>query len=1029
MATTLHIQLRFGRHYSVAMQGGSINQLKTQEGLTTTSHSRPATVNISIDGRMTAAHEGELLIEAILQEKEIPHICYHSPLMGPIQTCDTCLVEVGGKLVRSCGTTVSAGMAEVVTDSKRARDARSEAFDVILGNHMLYCTVCDNNNENCRVHNTALALDVQHQNRPFTPKPYEVDMSNPFYRYDPSQCILCGQCVQACQTVEVNETLSIGWELDRPRVLWDGGMQIGGSSCVSCGHCVTVCPCNALMERSMLGEAGFMTSIPHDSLNKLIEVVKDLEPEIGFGAIMQVSQTEAKMREERIERTKTVCTYCGVGCSYDVWTRDRHILKIVPLHGESNQISTCVKGKFGWGFVNNKDRLQRPLIRHARGFREASWEEAIDLVAQRLGAIKQEHGPDSIGIIVSSKTSNEDGYLMQKFARAVIGTNNVDNCSRYCQAPATQGLFRTVGYGGDSGSIEDIGATKLVMIVGSNTAESHPVIATRVKRAHKLHGQRLIVADIRVHEMAERADIFFRPRPGTDLAWLSAMSKYMFDNGFAKTDFLEKWVNGVDEYRKSLDCFTMEYAAQVCGVHLETLHRVAEEIAKAESMCVLWAMGVTQHTDGSDCSTAISNLLLVTGNYMRPGTGAYPLRGHNNVQGAGDIGAAPNAFPGYQSVTDDNLRAKFELGWGVKLPNYRGLDNHEMVEAIHQGKLRAMYLAGEDMIYADSNSNLVAGAFEKLDFFVVQDIFFTETCRYADVILPAAPALEKDGTFTSTERRIQRFYQALPELGDSRADWKITQSLALKMGATWNYKHPSEIMAELASLSPLYAGCSYERLEGYNTLQWPVAPDGKDQPLLYTNGFAFPDNKGRLFPLTYREPAESPDTEFDLFLNNGRQLEHFHEGNMTNRVPAIHFETPECYVEISPELAKGRSIASGQWVRLVSRYGALKSKVLVTDRVEAKQVYLPLTAHVNLLTGNHVDPATHTPGFKETAVKMEILPERGEDPLQRLNFRYSGKRTPTMGVEVERKWKRADYRFPGELALVQIRPAASAGSK
>jgi formate dehydrogenase major subunit len=1002
---------------------------ETNTPLITNSQVSSSKIAISVDGRAVAATEGELLIEAILSEKEIPHICYHSPLMGPIQTCDTCLVEVGGKLVRACGTTVSAGMHEVVTDSKRAQEARSEALDVILGNHMLYCTVCDNNNENCRVHNTALELNVKHQNHPFTPKPYEVDMSNPFYRYDPSQCILCGQCVQACQTVEVNETLSIGWELDRPRVLWDGGMQIGGSSCVSCGHCITVCPCNALMERSMLGEAGFMTSIPKDSLNKLIDVVKDLEPEMGYGAIMQVSQTEAAMREERIERTKTVCTYCGVGCSYDVWTRDRHILKIAPLHGESNQISTCVKGKFGWDFVNSKDRLQRPLIRHENGFREASWEEAFDLVAQRLGAIKQETGPDSIAVVVSSKTSNEDGYLMQKFARAIIGTNNVDNCSRYCQAPATQGLFRTVGLGGDSGSIEDMGAAKLVLIVGSNTAESHPVIATRVKRAHKLHGQRMIVADVRLHEMAERADIFFRPRPGTDLAWISAMSKYMFDNGFAKLDFLQKWVNNVDEYRKSLDPFTMEYASDVCNVPFETLHRVAEEIAQAETMCVLWAMGVTQHTDGSDCSTAISNLLLVTGNYMRPGTGAYPLRGHNNVQGAGDIGAAPNTFPGYQSVTDDQLRAKFEQGWGVKLPNYRGLDNHEMVEAILEGKLRAMYLAGEDMVYADSNANVVAAAFEKLDFFVVQDIFFSETCRYADVIFPASPALEKDGTFTSTERRIQRFYQALPELGDSRADWKITQSLAQKMGASWNYQHPSEIMAELASLAPLYAGCSYERLEGYNTLQWPVAPDGKDQPLLYTEGFEFPDKKARLYPLVYREPTDPPDSEFDLFLNNGRQLEHFHEGNMTLRVPGIHLETPEQYLEISPELADERSIDSGQWVRVVSRFGELKTKVLVTERVHGKQVYLPLTAHVNLLTGKEVDPATHTPAFKETAVKIEVLPDRGTDPLRPLNFRYSGKPTPQMGVEVDRKWKRADYHFPGESALVQIQPAAPAGSR
>jgi formate dehydrogenase major subunit len=368
-------------------------------------------IEISIDGKPVAAKPGELLIEAVIRSggNELPHICYHSELMGPIQTCDTCLVEVDGKLVRACGTKVSAGM-KAVTDSKRAQDARAEAFDVILGNHMLYCTVCDNNNENCRVHNTAVALKVEHQEHPFTPKPYEVDMSNPFYRYDPNQCILCGQCVQACQTVQVNETLSIGWELDRPRVLWDGGMQIGGSSCVSCGHCITVCPCNALMEKSMLGEAGLLSGMPEESLNKMIDVVKAIEPEMGYGAIMQVSQTESKMREERIKKTKTVCTYCAVGCSYDVWTKERTILKIVPQHGGANQISTCVKGKFGWDFVNHEERLQAPLIRTTDGFREASWEEALTLVSTKLRQIRQDHGPDSIGIIVSSKTSNEDGY-------------------------------------------------------------------------------------------------------------------------------------------------------------------------------------------------------------------------------------------------------------------------------------------------------------------------------------------------------------------------------------------------------------------------------------------------------------------------------------------------------------------------------------------------------------------------------------------------------------------------------------------
>ena len=979
-------------------------------------------IEISLDGRPEPAARGELLLETILRRTEIPHVCYHSALMGPIQTCDTCLVEVNGKLERACGLNAAAGM-KVVTNSQRAQEARAEAFDVILGNHMLYCTVCDNNNENCTVHNTALALDVQHQKHPFTPKPYAEDFSNPFYRYDPSQCILCGRCVQACQDVQVNETLSIGWELEHPRVLWDGGMQIGGSSCVSCGHCVTVCPCNALMERSMLGEAGFLTGLPQSALNKMIDVVKAIEPEIGYGAVMQVSQTEAKMREERVKQTKTVCTYCGVGCSFDVWTKDRKVLKIEPLHGDANQISTCVKGKFGWDFVNHKDRLQKPLIREGATFREASWDEAIDLVARKLGEIKKEHGPDSLAVVVSSKATNEDGYLMQKFARQVIGTNNVDNCARYCQSPATEGLFRTVGLGGDAGSIEDIGKAALVLVIGSNTAESHPVLATRVKRAHKLHGQKLIVADIREHEMARRADIFFRPRPGTDLVWLSALSRYMLEHGYARQAFIDRWVNGLKEYHKSLEPFTMEYAAQICGVPKDTLVAVAEEFGKAESACVLWAMGITQHTMGSDSSTAISNLLLITGNYMRPGCGAYPLRGHNNVQGASDIGAMPNTFPGYQKVMDTPIRQKFEKAWGVTLPGERGLDNHQMIDAIYDGKLRAMYLAGEDMISADANANHVAGGFEKLDFFVVQDIFFTETCRYADVILPAAPSLEKDGTFTNTERRIQRLYQALPELGESKADWKITQLLAQRMGAQWNYTHPSEIMAELASLTPLYGGVLYERLEGYNTLQWPVNEDGTDSPLLYLNGFEFPDKKARLYPLTFRAPIDQPSETFDLQLNNGRILEHFHEGNMTHRVNGIHEESPERYVEVSAEFAKERGFASGQWVRLISEHGEVKLKAVVTDRVFGKQVYLPLTSQegpVNVLTGSRTDPSTNTPAFKETPVRLETLPERGDSPLPPWNFRVSGRPTPQAGVEVERKWKRRDYHMPGTNGLVQI---------
>jgi len=983
-------------------------------------------VSFWIDGREVRAHNGSQLLKAVLAVTEIPHICYHSDLMGSIRSCDTCLVEVNGELVRACATNVADGLRVKVL-SERATAARAAAYDTILGNHMLYCTVCDNNNGNCRVHNTAIELQVKHQHHPFKPKPYPVDMSNPFYRYDPSQCILCGQCVQACQTVEVNETLTIDWEREHPRVLWDGGEQIAGSSCVSCGHCVTVCPCNALMEKSMLGEAGYLSGMPHAALEKMINVVKAVEPEMGYGAIVQVSQIESQMREDRTKRTKTVCTFCGVGCSYDVWTKDRHILKIVPMHGPTNQISTCVKGKFGWEFVNSLDRLQTPLIREGNTFRKATWEDALTYISNKLKKIKSESGPDAIGVIISSKTSNEDGYLMQKFARAVIGTNNIDNCSRYCQAPATEGLFRTVGYAGDWGSLEDIHHASLVVIVGANTAEAHPVVATRIKRAHKFHGQKLIVADIRRHEMAERADIFFRPRPGTDLVWLSAVARYAFDRGLEKKQFLSQWVNRVDEYKRSLEPFSLEYASRICEVPIETLEAVAQEIVTADGVCILWAMGVTQHSRGSDTSTAIANLLLVTGNCMKRNAGAYPLRGHNNVQGAGDIGAMPDEFPGYQSVEVPENREKFEKAWGVSLPAKTGMNNHEMVEAMHDGRVRALYLAGEDMISADSDANNVAAGFGKLELFVVQDIFFSETCRYADVILPASPALEKEGTFTNTERRIQRFYQGLPELGDSKADWKITQMLANSMGANWCYSHPSEIMAELASLVPLYAGVSYERLTQYDTLQWPVSADGTGQSVLYTNGFPFPDGKARLWPLEFHEPAEAPDATYDLLLNNGREIEHFHEGNMTNRVEGIHQETPERYLEISPELAKARKIATGQWLRVESRWGALKVKALITDRVSSNQVFLPLTSQegpINILTGPHLDADTFTPAYKETAVRIQVLPDKGSNPVTKVSFRYSGKRTPQPGVEIERKWKRSDYHFPDPLGLVQILTSA-----
>ncbi|MET3289015.1 UNVERIFIED_CONTAM: formate dehydrogenase major subunit [Brevibacillus sp. OAP136] len=954
--------------------------------------------------------EGTRLLDYLLEnEIKHPHICY-SPVLGPIQTCDTCMCEIDGKVMRACSTVVTDGM-NILTASDNARQSQQEAMDRVLQNHMLYCTVCDNNNGNCRVHNTVELMEVEHQERPFREKGYEVDMTHPFYRYDPDQCILCGRCVEACQDLQVNETLTIDWERDMPRVIWDDNKSINESSCVSCGHCVTVCPCNALMEKSMLGEAGFMTSIGKDMLNPMIDLVKEVEP--GYGAILAISEAESAMRETRTKKTKTVCTFCGVGCTFEVWTKDRHILKIEPSEDAPvNSISTCIKGKFGWDFVNSDQRLTTPLIRRGDTFEEATWEEALSLVAQRLGELRDTYGGNALGFVSSSKTTNEEAYLMQKLARQVFETNNVDNCSRYCQSPATDGLLSTVGYGGDSGTIKDIASAGLVIIIGANPTEGHPVLATRVKRAKKLHGQKLIVSDLRRHEMAERSDIYLHPRQGTDFVWLTAVAKYMIDQGWQDESFISARVNGYEDYLQFLQPYTLEYASNITGISIAQLEETARLIHEADGTCVLWGMGVTQNIAGSHTSAAISNLLLVTGNYGRPGAGAYPLRGHNNVQGACDMGTLPQWLPGYQHVSNDVARAHFEKAYGVSISPKPGYTNIEMLKAVEAGKLKGMYLMGEDMAWVDSNSLHVHEMLSELEFFVVQDVFFTKTAQFADVILPACPSLEKDGTFTNTERRIQRLYQALEPLGDAKPDWQIIQDIANRLGASWNYSHPGEIMDEIASLAPVFSGVSYKRLEGWNSQVWPVLPDGTDEPLLYLERFNFPDGKARFSMVDYVAPVEFPP-EFDLVVNNGRMLEHFHEGNMTNKSKGIQYKVPDVFVEVAPALAQERGVKDGTMVRLVSPYGAIKLRALVTDRVQGMELYVPMhsVSHenaINILTGNAVDVRTQTPAYKQTKVRMEILAEIGKVPLPKYNPRYA-KRNPQLGVQVERKWAREDY--------------------
>ncbi len=962
------------------------------------------------DGKEFEALPGETVLDLLTRNGvEVPHLCYH-PSLGALQTCDTCLVEVDGRLARACATPVAEGM-RITSQQGRAREAQLAALAEVLRNHNMYCTVCDNNNGDCTLHNIVYRMGIESQ--AFEPKGDPADDSNPFYVYDPDQCIACGRCVEACQNLVVNEVLSLDWSRPRPRVVWDRGASINESSCVSCGTCCTVCPVNALMEKSILGQAGYATGLMRAVKERMVDAVKEVET--SFSPLMLLSTVEGELRKGLVKKTKTVCTFCGVGCTFDVWTRGRKVVLVQPSpESPANAVATCVKGKFGWDFVNSPDRLVRPLIRTDAGtFREASWEEALSVVARRLSEVRAKHGPDAIGVIASCTGTDEESYLTQKLARAVIGTNNVDNCSRYCQSPATVGLWRTVGYGGDSGGIEDIEAAELVVIIGSNTAEAHPVLASRVKRARKLHGQKLVVMDLRRHEMAERADLFLRPNPGTDLVVLNAVDRYILDQGWEAKEFIAARTNGFAEFKESLAPFTLEYAEAVTGLPKEQIVRLATMIHEAKDTCILWAMGVTQHQDGSETSTAIANLLLLTGNFGRTGTGGYPLRGHANVQGVSDFGSITGYLPGYQKTSDPEVRTKFEAAWGVRLPEGAGLNSEQMVHAAEEGTLRAMYLMGEDKILADSDQARLDKVLSGLEFLVVQELFLTRTAQYADVVLPAAASLEKEGTFVSTERRIQRLYRALEPLGESKPDWEILQGVARALGADWHYRHPSEVMAELAPLAPMFAGVTYERLEGFRSLQWPVAADGGTSSCLYKERFAFPDGKARFYVTTFIEPI--PTTEaFDLYLNNGRMLEHFHWGNLTWRNKGIAEKVPEMFVEVSPELAAARGLKDGDTVRLISPSGSAKTKVLVTDRVSGNVLFLPEHGQgedaVNRLSMDRVDPSARTPAYKEIPVRMEKIESAPvpTPPLPRTNPRFA-QRNPRPGVEVEKKWARPDY--------------------
>jgi len=669
----------------------------------------------------------------------------------------------------------------------------------------------------------------------------------------------------------------------------------------------------------------------------------------------------------------TICPYCGVGCQLKLEVKDEKIIDSKPdPDGPANHGQACVKGRYGIAeFVHHSERLTTPLIRKNGGLKQASWDEAVGLVAAKL----QKYAPEEVAFIASAKCTNEENYIMQKFARALLGTNNIDHCARLCHAPTVAGLVQSFGSGAMTNSIEEIEDAGCILAIGTNTTVSHPVIGLGVKKAAQ-NGARVIVANPREIDLCRFADLWLRLRPGTDVALLMGMMRVIVDEGLLDSSFIEQRCQDFDVFKESLSDFSLDFVEQITGVPSKKIAEAARLYAtKKPATILLYSMGITQHSHGTDNVLATANLAMLTGNVGKRCTGVDPLRGQNNVQGACDMGALPNVYPGYQAVSDPAIRGKFETAWGCSLPSSPGLSLVEMFDAAYRKEIKAVYLVGENPALSDPDLQHVREALARLEVLIVQDIFLSETAEFAHVVLPAASFAEKDGTFTNTERRVQLVRKAIEPIGDSKPDWWIVCEAARRLGATgFDYNHPSDIMEEIRKLTPSYGGIRCDRL-GNEGLQWPCPSE--DHPgtcVLHTNTFV--RGKGRFMPLKYTPPAEMPDANYPLILSTGRSLYHFHTGTMTRKVAGLNVIEPEAAVEINPEDASRLGINQGDKVKISSRRGEVIVKAKVTDSFAPGVVFMTFhfaESAANILTNPKLDPVSKIPELKVAAVKVEKL--------------------------------------------------------